>query len=648
VNLRPADTWALVVGIEEYPDLAPEWRLHGPGMDAIRFANWLIERGVPTDHVLLCLSAKDPDALTAQLTQPIAARGADRTTIMSALDEVARWQGDLLFVFWGGHGSLDAHQDAERRRLFFSNARNDNPATLSYDGLKMMLGRKRPKGRIPRQAFLIDACSTFNARSQFPVDVEPDSPPRAPEQDASVRQFQFIGSRRGEAALDLAAERTGAFSHQLLQALAAAPATEWPPDLVTIARTVQTAFDGREISGRRTQTPIFDGSDWDGSSLLIGSPFSIRRRTLHHLDGIVDRLSIRTETLLSLFRATCPDSPKLVDIHTLEDVIEFLLGSQPSKRSPAGEWPPEAEFAERIQRQHQVGAPEDARVTAAWAELGEFIAEIPARAVTDLRAALDAEDRGTRRYLVIELAPDSAGTMPLVVSAWLYKDGQERFSHCWTPADFEQAAAGPDRLRRVLRDASALGARHITIEFVASRAHLARSPYAVELDEFEDLGSRYPVVVRWRDRLVDPFEVRDGAWCEAAVRLFAALGARDKTRIEWLPSAIPDIPGFFNRLEAGAYGDLLMAGYVEQNFDKRHPLMLALAGGAPAVAWWTQQVDDPNARNELATLIESQRPDRLAVALHEGRRAAEPCRTVCAATVLFWDHPKRNPYAEKL
>ena len=405
MSATPAGTWAVVVGIEEYPALPDDWRLPGPAKDAIRFVNWLLARQVPAAQIRLCLSAVDESALLGELTRPVDHRGATREDILTLLDEVSQWNGELLYVFWGGHGSVDSVDKDEPRRLYFANASTTSPSGLSLEGLTTMLLRKR-SGSIPRQAILIDACATFQARARFKMEVAPSSPAYGAAQDPAVRQLQFLASRRGEAAIDLRSERTGAFSQQLLQALNAAPAGEWPPDLVTIARTVQAAFETLRASGRGAQTPIFLGNDWEGGSLFTATAFSERLRSLGWLSKVVDRLEVSTATLLSLFRVSFPDSPKLVDIVSLADVFDFFLDRPGIKRSMLGEWPPEAEFAERI-RQYFIsdkrGAP---------AELTAWLADVPARQLNDLRDALDAEDRDTRRYLVIELAPGAATDAP--------------------------------------------------------------------------------------------------------------------------------------------------------------------------------------------------------------------------------------------
>lgn len=199
MNLSPRRTWAVVAGIEEYPHL-PGWTLPGPAQDAIHFVNWLLARDVPGDQIRLCLSASDADTLTAQLTTPVEMRDARREPVLSLFEhEVSRWEGDLLIVFWGGHGSIDSHDTKEPRRLYFADASPDSPSCLSLDELLRALRHKR-RGYFARQAFFIDACATFERRERFSMHAVPVGPAVGTEQDRRVRQFQFLAAGYGEAA----------------------------------------------------------------------------------------------------------------------------------------------------------------------------------------------------------------------------------------------------------------------------------------------------------------------------------------------------------------------------------------------------------------------------------------------------------------
>ena len=54
ITANPKKTYGLIVGIEQYQ--ATNWNVDGPVHDAIKFANWLLSQGVPTDNIRLCMS----------------------------------------------------------------------------------------------------------------------------------------------------------------------------------------------------------------------------------------------------------------------------------------------------------------------------------------------------------------------------------------------------------------------------------------------------------------------------------------------------------------------------------------------------------------------------------------------------------------
>lgn len=633
--MNPNQTWALVVGVEEYPELPDKWRLKGPASDAIRFVNWLLERGVPPAQIRLCLSVSDVRAATAPLKGQVEPLDTTRDTIISLLDrDVSAWDGELLFVFWGGHGSIDSRDKEEARRLYFSDAIPTSPASLSLPALQRMLNHRR-KGSISRQVFLIDACATFQARANFKSDVAPSEPAIGNEQDPRVQQFQFFAARRGEAAANLNSEETGAFSREVLKALADPQWTgQWPPNMVAVARSVQETFAANQVAGKSFQMPIVSIVDWDGNTLSPPMTRALyRKERLLALWRILEDAPGDSDRLLSLFRATCPESPKQVT--SLAEMFEELL-ARPAERA-GGKGPPELELAVRARRVYN-----------ALDGLDDWIDAFPSLQRGDVTKLLAIEDPKTLRYVVIELAPPAAHNQ--VTQAWLYREGQATFDRCWTMEDLAGIDADVERICRVIRDTVDAGIESLVIEFLTPKKRLPQSPYAWPIDEGlgDMLGTVYPVSVRWRERLADPGSVRLGAWRAVAQRLGRELTTRSSTRLEWLPGTIADGIAFFRSLEDGQFGDLLMVGHLASDFAPRHPLMFALAGGATAACWWIEPpADEAGARAVLESMLATAAPVSIARVLYDGRRDRDAARRqLCSTTVLFWDHLDRNPYGK--
>lgn len=110
------DDWAIVVGVNGYPDLGP---LDGPENDARAFYDWVTspEGGVPKEQARLILSADFPAAARADAAQPTAERVEDE---LRGLDQIAQANnrarrglrvGRRLYLYLAGHGF--APQEAE-------------------------------------------------------------------------------------------------------------------------------------------------------------------------------------------------------------------------------------------------------------------------------------------------------------------------------------------------------------------------------------------------------------------------------------------------------------------------------------------------------------------------------------------------------
>ena len=127
--IQPENVYALVVAIEKYK-AGSEWDLNGPANDALKFANWLLERDVKPENIQLFLSPLDVNVavLEKAKAKELSPFPADRNHIDSAIRSKLTSEsnrGDLLYVFWGGHGVV-TKIDATTRRLFFADTDNIN------------------------------------------------------------------------------------------------------------------------------------------------------------------------------------------------------------------------------------------------------------------------------------------------------------------------------------------------------------------------------------------------------------------------------------------------------------------------------------------------------------------------------------------
>lgn len=270
-TLCPDRTFALVVGIEQY-EVAPGWNLRGAARDALRFAEWLTGCGeVPPDNVHLLLSPLDPQGLDWSASPVRAAlasrcRPATEANVTRALlAELAQCDGDMLWIYWAGHGFVDA-----RRELLLpcADAHEGQIRHVNLDSalnwLRTDMVRNR---RFPLQAALVDTCR---------IDVPRDGSWNFGSTDygggtlqPGRRQFQLYAARRGEAAGNNAEREAGQFTEVLLDELAGRSLPECVEDLAEIGRAVHARFvELRRTEAAWQQPEFIRDRDWDACSFL--------------------------------------------------------------------------------------------------------------------------------------------------------------------------------------------------------------------------------------------------------------------------------------------------------------------------------------------------------------------------------------------
>jgi hypothetical protein len=150
--VNPAHAHAIVVGIEKY-DIGETWDLNGPAVDAARFIRWLRGRGVPANNIRLFAAPLERNK--GELASlDVQARPADSKTVIDALGDFAGRSGELLFLFWGGHGV----SGEDSRRLFYSDVA---PNLLRSSQFPAVLRFFRSLGGFSRQVFFVDTCANY-------------------------------------------------------------------------------------------------------------------------------------------------------------------------------------------------------------------------------------------------------------------------------------------------------------------------------------------------------------------------------------------------------------------------------------------------------------------------------------------------------
>jgi len=257
--LDPERVFALVVGIESY-QVGAGWSLPGPARDAVRFADWLTgPAGVPPTNVHLLLSP---------LAQSHAEASAPATwdNVQRALfEELPKCDGDLLWIYWAGHGYLDpSHQ----LLLPCTDATSGFTRHLNLQAaLRWWQSTNIPGRRFRRVVAVGDTCriETKQARKLRFGTFEPEAGAITPER----RQFVLYAASPGETARNDAERQAGQFTETLLKRLDGKAIDESVEGLVGIARAVQADFSLMHATGEAWQRPQFDiNKGWDESPLF--------------------------------------------------------------------------------------------------------------------------------------------------------------------------------------------------------------------------------------------------------------------------------------------------------------------------------------------------------------------------------------------
>jgi hypothetical protein len=241
VFAQPERTYGLIVGIEKYQE--SNWNVKGGGPvdDGFKFADWLCARGIPLANIHLCLSSleENQQLLCKQYEQYISRiHDASEKTINNLItDSLSQKSGDLLFIFWAGHGLINSERE---RKLFCADATKQNWQNIDFNSLLLMLGSDA--FQIRNHICIIDACANYILESTGrPTNlggrIFNSDKPRTDSQ-----LFVLFATREGEKAKVSAEEKTGYFSQAVREALEKAPAGIFPPDMKAIAEKVRAAL----------------------------------------------------------------------------------------------------------------------------------------------------------------------------------------------------------------------------------------------------------------------------------------------------------------------------------------------------------------------------------------------------------------------
>jgi tetratricopeptide (TPR) repeat protein len=242
--MKPENVYALVVGIEKYK-AGVEYDLNGPANDALKFADWLLERKVKPENIQLFLSPLDKNAglLENAITRGFTPESATHDKIAQYIrSQLTREnsRGDLLYVFWGGHGIVTT-TDATVRRLFFADTDDDSKWNLDFNSLVESLSTAAYGAGFSQQIFFIDACANlfYQGQAQTIQGEVAGVEFAASGQVERSEQFVLFAAPVYEVATNSTDEGTGHFSKAVLEKLQEQPLF---PQMKALAEQIQSDF----------------------------------------------------------------------------------------------------------------------------------------------------------------------------------------------------------------------------------------------------------------------------------------------------------------------------------------------------------------------------------------------------------------------
>jgi formylglycine-generating enzyme required for sulfatase activity len=252
---KPERTYALVVGIEKYSDTY--WNVPnggGPANDALKFAEWLCSRNVPKDNIRLCLSPLEENNHLVQQSDLTVEEATEYNLSEIIENDLSQKTGDLLFIFWAGHGLLTLERE---RRLLCADMTSQNWRNLNLDSLFLFLQSDR--FTIRNHICIVDTCANFLELKALPKKLNGKGfSSGRPREDS--RKFVFFATREGEKAKVNPQEKTGYFSQSVIDALKKESLEYWPPNMEIIAKKVKQQV----TSLGKQQQPTIYTYNWEG------------------------------------------------------------------------------------------------------------------------------------------------------------------------------------------------------------------------------------------------------------------------------------------------------------------------------------------------------------------------------------------------
>jgi vWA-MoxR associated protein C-terminal domain/Caspase domain len=314
VAVDPTRTVVLAVGIERY-DYGEKMDLPGAASEAERFARWAVASGVPAANVTLACSRLEGPG---EPPDDIRTRAATRDALEDVLVDLSQVGGDLLLVFWCGHGVVN---ESGERALFTSDARAENRRNVLVEQMLEFLASDGMHA-LGRQILIFDACANFVEDMRFVQRL-----PRATLQAGNPRlvpQFALFAAAQGQIAKFDKIKRQATFSTAVLAWLEERVGATFPPDVAALTAHVDAVFEVLREQGELRQTPVYRSvTPYSGSTEIehfgggIPVPGSVQR-AVRRSDMTVSQVRRVATQIVALESLATPDARRRL-VHAFDN-----------------------------------------------------------------------------------------------------------------------------------------------------------------------------------------------------------------------------------------------------------------------------------------------------------------------------------------
>ncbi|MCD2441865.1 caspase family protein [Agromyces sp. SYSU K20354] len=236
----------LAIGLEDYA-YGETFSLPGVASDAVRFAQWAVNCSVPPKQVWLARSWSGAETPAPDGVLTFAGTQHDLEDLFI---KASRERGDLLVVYWSGHGVLN--RDGQRV-LYAADAYADAPRVFVVDQVLRYLTSDAFPG-FDNQVVFIDACANFAAEMKIPDDLA--SGPLNPNGRTfrGLSQSTLFAASQGEYATHDRLKREAAFSDSLFRWLE--QNVSLPIDFPKVVQHIDDSFEELNAKGVTRQHPV--------------------------------------------------------------------------------------------------------------------------------------------------------------------------------------------------------------------------------------------------------------------------------------------------------------------------------------------------------------------------------------------------------